>query len=271
MDTNELSRTKLYEYASKNIRKIDISFNSVDVVSNVLSQSSLFLNRIEPMVRKDKTTEDFEKIFEESLATIKNETMKERLNSSFLERKNAKEKKKPKSFEAWLAVVLNALIEYQNEIIEEHYVFSDQLNKTIGDGNNRKKTFLSYAFKDKGLSLSLYIYFYLHGGFLYVDWMWNKAIKQCSRLKSIIDKELDTSAQLLFLRTTTSELKIQGNYSIRQWCSWEIGNFYTKRPNEKFILDFYSTASNNFFLETFKVMKNVAKGRIVEKKNNTGD
>ena len=134
MDTNELSRTKLYEYASKNIRKIDISFNSVDVVSNVLSQSSLFLNKIEPMVRQDKTAEDFDKIFEESLAAIKDETMKERLNSSFLERKKAIEKKKPKSFESWFAIVLNALIDYQNKIIEEQYIFSEKLNKTVGDG-----------------------------------------------------------------------------------------------------------------------------------------
>ena len=216
------------------------------------------------MVRQDKTAEDFDKIFEESLAAIKNETMKERLYSSFLERKNAKEKKKPKSFESWFAIVLNTLIDYQNEIIEEQYIFSEKLNKTVGDGKNRKKTFLSYAFEDKGLSLSLYIYFHLHGGFLYVDWMWNKRIKKCDRLKKIIDNELGTSTQLLFLRTTTSELKIQGNHTIRQWCSWEIGNFYTKNKNKKYILDFYSTAKNNFFLETFKIMKGVSGGRIVE-------
>ena len=81
--------------------------------------------------------------------------------------------------------------------------------------------------------------------------------------KKILDDELNRSNQLLFLRTINSELRIRGNHGIRQWCSWEIGNFYTKHSGEKYYTSFYDTAEpSNDILDTFKPMKEVVNGDI---------
>ena len=72
------------------------------------------------------------------------------------------------------------------------------------------------------------------------------------------------SNQFLFLRTTNSELRIRGNNnSIRQWCAWEIGNFYTKHKEEKYYTSFYDkTEPRNDILDTFRPMREVVLGEI---------
>ena len=102
-----------------------------------------------------------------------------------------------------------------------------------------------------------------NGGFLFVDWMWNGAIADIKILKSKISKEIQSSSQFLFLRTTNSELRIKGNVSIRQWCAWEMGNFYSKNKNEKYLLNFYNGSTKNTLLNTFKIMDGIAGGKIV--------
>jgi len=87
------------------------------------------------------------------------------------------------------------------------------------------KIFLSYAYTDQLFTISLFKYFYDNNIYLYVDWMHNGKLKTNS-LKDKLISELETSNQILFLRTLSSELKLRGgNHQIRQWCAWEIGCF----------------------------------------------
>lgn len=79
-----------------------------------------------------------------------------------------------------------------------------------------------------------------------------------------LEDALKDSNQFLFLRTTNSELRIRGNNnSIRQWCAWEIGNFYTKHKEEKYYTSFYDkTEPRNDILDTFRPMREVVLGEI---------
>ncbi|MFR7390360.1 MAG: hypothetical protein ACLUTU_16370 [Blautia faecis] len=79
-----------------------------------------------------------------------------------------------------------------------------------------------------------------------------------------MEDALKDSNQFLFPRTTNSELRIRGNNnSIRQWCAWEIGNFYTKHKEEKYYTSFYDkTEPRNDILDTFRPMREVVLGEI---------
>lgn len=95
--------------------------------------------------------------------------------------------------------------------------------------------------------------------------MWNGANSNSSVAKKILENELNRSNQLLFLRTINSELRIRGDYSIRRWCSWELGNFYTKHNDEKYYTSFYDAVRiSNDILDTFKPMKEVVRGYVIK-------
>lgn len=95
--------------------------------------------------------------------------------------------------------------------------------------------------------------------------MWNSTNNSGITTKKILEKALEESEQLLFLRTTNSELRVPGNNnSIRQWCSWEIGNFYTKRETEKYYTSFYDKSlPKNDILDSFKPIGDVNFGSII--------
>lgn len=59
-------------------------------------------------------------------------------------------------------------------------------------------------------------------------------------LKNNLENALADSEQLLFIRSVNSELDINGKHIIRPWCSWELGNFYTKNKDEKYFINLYS-------------------------------
>ncbi len=106
--------------------------------------------------------------------------------------------------------------------------------------DKKKQAFLSYAFEDKLYTIALFFFFQNNNIFLYIDWMNNGKEKEGIILKESLDKALNESDYLVFLRTPNSELKIGGNYYIRPWCAWELGNFYDKQgAKEKFYIDLY--------------------------------
>ena len=263
---NALLRYELYNFAAQNLKNINLKFKNQDEVVRALKNSATFLEKIEKMTGTKKNYEDFLRSYY-SYSGFQNEELNLYVSEAFQKRLEMNEKKREKdkdSFDEMFSAVLSAIIKYQNKVIDRNYIFEkDKKERFIADDNGiKKRTFLSYAYDDKGLSLSLFIYFLMHGGFLYVDWMWNSKADDCIALKSKLDEELDASNQLLFLRTAASELKIRGNHTVRQWCSWEIGNYYTKKKDNKYMLAFYDNANENFFLKSFKVMTKVERGEI---------
>lgn len=193
---------------------------------------------------------------------IKDESFKEYLNSKI--RKSIYEKIKGSSSDEYKIIAISIFKEiasYQNKIIQKCFISPwFKIDERIVT-KSQPQTFLSYAYYDKGISIGLYIYFKLNGGFLYVNWMWrgkNPAIIT----KQKLDLKLRKSNQFLFLRTLNSELDYHGNSHIRQWCSWEIGNYYTKNNKQKFYLNFYGITNKNDLLSTFSVFGYVRNGII---------
>lgn len=207
------------------------------------------------------------KFFNEQLeANLKNSNF-EGLNS-FIKRNMRKrnETAKRNSYLKSLANLFMDISNYQNSIIssfvkDEALQFESQ--NYYEDGKN-SKVFLSYAYIDKGLTLSLFYWFLSKDIFLYVDWMWHSSNPNGIITKSSLNNELNTSDQFLFLRTPRSELGIARYKGIRQWCSWEIGNFYCKRKDEKYYINSYDIIpTKNDMLDSFKPMIDVVGGKII--------
>lgn len=108
------------------------------------------------------------------------------------------------------------------------------------DSAGMTKVFLSHAYVDMLYTKSLFRHMYKMGIYLYVDWMHNDLQPDGIVLKDMLNNEMVTSDQLLFLRTPNSELNIQGKHVIRPWCMWEIGNYYHYNGREKYVLNLYS-------------------------------
>lgn len=124
----------------------------------------------------------------------------------------------------------------------------DYISKSIEDKKNQRYditefmkigdnfTFLSYAFKDKLMSFLLFLEARSNKIVLFVDWMYSKNYSNRTvELEANLNYFLNVSKQILFLRSINSELNtsvtVRGLFSenkkmVRQWCSWEIGNFY---------------------------------------------
>lgn len=129
------------------------------------------------------------------------------------------------------------------------YVIDEILSKEpdkfdIKNTNGNPQAFLSHAFKDRVFTFALFCFFYSRDIYLYIDWMHNQKIDNGADLKKNLSKMLDESESLIFVSTINSELSILGASSIRQWCSWEIGLFYSKN-RDKFLIRVYSPIDEN--------------------------
>lgn len=133
----------------------------------------------------------------------------------------------------------------------------------------KNQIFLSYAHKDKPYTLALFIYFLKFGVYLHVDWMHNPQLAGGVKIKHALDDALKKSSQLLLLLSKNQELILPGNKAIRPWCAWEIGNFYSSNPHEKYYLRLYSdlenkpiTNNDNVFIQGIKMIQGIGSGRI---------
>lgn len=207
--------------------------------------------------------DEYQSIFENNAKGIQNKMAVQRITELIqnqINEKKGKENLATLPFKTYFRYLIKAIAYYQEEIIKDNYIeFSDMESIRT----TRKQTFLSYAYYDKGLTQALFIYFWVRSGFLYVNWMWDGVNSHSSLTKGKLERALSDSNQLLFLRTTNSELRVRGNNSVRQWCAWEIGNYYTKHKDEKYYTSFYDrTEPKNDFLDTFRPMKEVVLGEI---------
>lgn len=127
-----------------------------------------------------------------------------------------------------------------------------------------KQVFLSYAYEDKLYTIALFFLFQKQDIFLFVDWMNNGEEEKGIQLKEKLHEALNKSEQLVFLRTPNSELKIGGNYYVRPWCSWELGNFYDRLGSkDKFFIDLYEHGTiDNLQLAGIKVLTGISNGTL---------
>ena len=164
--------------------------------------------------------------------------------------------------------IINILGEFNSHFFNDEIIpgdFSNREAEYIRGG--RPQVFLSHAYDDKLYAAALFRYFYEHDVFLYVDWMHHGPQTDGRVLKAYLNKELNNSDQLLFLRTLNSELNIQGKQMLRSWCAWELGNFYRREDgHQKYLLNLYSVEkyenSLNLQIHGLKLFTGIDHGRL---------
>lgn len=242
------------------------------------------LRDIEPLFLQENSVEDKESRFSDIIHSIINEgtNMREaiaianynKLLKELTDIDNSK-KKVPNRFNA----LIKALSEFNDSEIDGmvkrgESIFKDEVfdfeeykknsYKVFLEENfaKQKQVFLSYAYEDKLYTIALFFLFQKQDIFLFVDWMNNGEEEKGIQLKKKLHEALNKSEQLVFLRTPNSELKIGGNYYVRPWCSWELGNFYDRSGSkDKFFMDLYEHGEiDNLQLAGIKILTGIANG-----------
>lgn len=262
-----ITREYLFKLIAENFQLIDqflVLKQNRQFIIEVFSDSA----RISKQLENDISSGDnfsfssFNDYWKSIVISIGNDSFRQFIDNAI--RKKVYDKLKGISKDTYKSIVISIFKEmaaYHNKIIESNFAAPWFGLKSLTNSNDVPQTFLSYAYFDKGISLGLYLYFQINGGFLYVNWMWS-GTNPSPITKQQLNDELGKSNQFLFLRTLNSELDYYGNSHIRQWCSWEIGNYYTKNSSQKYYLNFYGKMSKNDLLSTFSIFRYVKDGII---------
>lgn len=263
MGYSNFTRYHLYEDAYRTIDEVEfLNVNDYSELKRLFNNSAVLIQGFEERIIQsyEVLIHEFEELFLTNMDRIHNDSEFQYAITEKLRKQ--REKKTVKTYKSFWMCLLKALAEYQDRKISEYFHPTMQYRELK---ERKPQTFLSYAYSDKGLSLALFYFFWKKYGFLYVDWMWEGANSNGTITKNMLEKALAESEQLLLLRTTNSELHMPGNYNfIRQWCSWEIGNFYTKHKTEKYYTSFYDRVlPTNDILDSFKPMRDIVQGKII--------
>lgn len=269
MGLTRLTRYQLFMNAVEILERQDDTYMFLDktVIRNMYYNCAVIIEGIEDVINIEGDTIEaiiFENMINYNISRIDDNRFINAVQSGIANQvEQLRKKHKEVTYKDYFRFLLKTLTEYQNEIIDLHFVRMEDISSVRGQ---REQTFLSYAYYDKGLTLALYYLFEMRGGFLYVNWMWKGTNKNSKVTKQELESALRDSGQFLFLRTTNSELHVRGNNSIRQWCAWEIGFYYnTKNQKEKFYTSFYDKRriGKNDLLDSFNVMGNVVNGKVI--------
>ena len=263
----KITRQYLYSLLAANFNLIEkylLLKHNRDFIIEIFEDSSRISEIIEREIDTsiDYSFESFNRFWKNIVETTKNESFRDYIDSFI--RHKLYEKANNRSTDSFNVIAISLFKEiaaYQNKVISQNFVKKWFDSERSTNKNDVPQTFLSYAYVDKGISLALFIYFLIHGGFLYVNWMWSGS-GPSKITKSELNEELSNSQQFLFLRTLNSELDYYGSSHIRQWCSWEIGNYYTKNKDRKYYLNFYGKTTKNDMLSTFNIFFYVKNGII---------
>ncbi len=271
----ELSREKLLLDLEN---RLDYFFDSKDIIilKKVIKFNLILLDNIEQYFLTSNSSEKISNNKEFNIALQIEENIS-RLGDLDLYGKSAKRtvakihtylREKQRKFDKYYIFnkIIHLLIKYNNVNLD--YISLDKINRLFQYiPEKMNKVFLSYAFEDRIYSLNLFCYFYSQEIYLYVDWIHNNKINNGIFLKSTLEEEIISSSQLLFLRTSNSELNIKGNKGIRPWCSWELGVFYEfGGESEKYLLNLYSIDNyDNLQFHGMKEVKMIENRRIIGK------
>lgn len=273
LDELYLKKEFLLENVDSNVLNSVFFREQANEIRKMFQNSASLIRNLENRPNDEKRELSFRSLYDENLHNVEHDSYIESVQVE-MQRSFGKDRF---NYDQLLNRLIRSIASYQNRIIGKYLVLLSTDN-SVRLRSNRPQSFLSYAYEDRGLSLALFYYFLRNKAFLYVDWMWRGAVGNGRQLKYDLNNALCRSNQLLFLRTPNSELKIQGgNGCIRQWCAWEIGNFYAKgdcfgkfqNHCRKFITNFSGNgrnsiiSSNNILLSTFSIMNKVENGIIV--------
>ena len=239
----QLTRSMLFKLvaAESNEQLIKSIFKEPNTILELFNQSSIFISFFESRILKDTSyrySDLFNEMFYENIQKIQDIHFRNYLYKEY-DKLKFQNKNKLWTFRDYFNHLIRIIAKYHSKIISNLYIGYNEDNRKTIKPPLMPQTFLSYAYDDKGVTLGLYLYFLNNGGFLYVDWMWHGELHGV-KIKNSIYHELLNSSQFLFLRSPSSELETgQGERMIRQWCSWEIGNYFNLKDNKKYFTNFY--------------------------------
>ena len=272
----EISRVALYEYLIRREHPdifIDIISYNYELLSNIeemfltddLKEKGNYSNQRE---KESFAVEEILIVLRNNIENIKNngrfqDSLRiqesilavETIISSFEE-----ENRKRRTAKGLFNKLINELCAVNGVAIERSSIPDYMQRKE----ENIPQVFFSHAYDDKLYTYALFEYFYRRGVYLYVDWMHRDNIDDGKKLKQDLHEEIVNSSQLLFMRTLNSELNIQGKQTIRSWCAWELGDFYSSTGiEEKFFFNLYSTDNySSQQLHGMKLFTGVKCGRL---------
>ena len=244
-------------------------------MNDFLKYTIELLRDLERNIQKSKA--DFYKLiidnFEDSRKTLNNNLKMHKHHDNLFDNilSDKENPKKDKNNRELLKDIISYIEDRSKEAIdfrkigyEDHDGENNKTEKEL-DKSWPNKVFLSYAHDDKLYTYGLYIYFKLYGVYLHVDWMHNGVIDDPHLLKKTLDNDMAKCDQFLFCRSINSELRVKGG-QVRQWCSWEIGNYYCKRLNQKFYTQIYDGSvllGKSALLDTLKPLSGILGGKLV--------
>ena len=220
---------------------------------------------------EETRTENFELRYNENLRLIEEEKIID--EKYFRKLKNFMRRTEKRNDEYYVfSDLIRLLSSMNNSFIETNFINNSEFPLiNIYDiqkikGYRLNQVFLSHAFDDKLYTLALFVFMLENNILLYVDWLFSPEFKDGMQIKCNLSWELYKSSQLLFLRTINSELNIRGG-SIRGWCSWELGAFYSM-PNKlnKFYIEVYRgkrSGSKNKQLDGMLVLRGIVDGKLI--------
>lgn len=279
----ELRRINIYSYMREGVvfKELNIEFwKELFIINHILLKNiEDFFPKNEISYEKKKTSKTMKENLEKNTQELIDTRFKFiDISNLIKESKKITENwyKKSTKVENLFNRIVKVLIKFSNEVLEIHYLtemrnLKGMVQNKYNDEIGFKRVFLSYAYEDLTYTIALFFYLYEHNILLYIDWMHNEAIDDGIILKDSLNTALSSSEQLLFLRSINSELNIGGFKSIRKWCSWEVGNFYsnsTGNNTQKYFLNLYGELPlGNLHLHGFSLLDSISNSRLIGKRN----
>ena len=272
----ELSRISLYRWTSSFLQdntellaQILVDNSVVEDIIHLLNFNIIVLEEVEHLFFTDTKEELNVNDSGEKLIGLINQNINNLRDNKYFESEEFN-KLLEKIAVQKIYYAFNSLINFLNE--KSNKIIFDLGIKINSEGLDvdRKQVFLSHAFEDKLYTYALFLYMYDKDINLYVDWLYNEEIKDGILLKRHLKNELNKSSQLLYLRSINSELRIRGSGSIRPWCSWELGSYYSIydiNKKNKFYIEMYDRPDykgvDNLQLDGIKPLKSIAGGTLL--------
>jgi len=227
----------------------------IGIEESLLSSTNVFYGLVQENVYKARINSEYSSLLEKY--RISNPLN----DDKFLFRLIATNK--PEKNEYILNDIMKHIQDVSEAVTDNEAFYSSIL--AIKKEDNQTQVFLSYAHDDKLYTAAMFEVFLRHGVYLFIDWMHNGIIPEIDKLKTTLDDALINSDQFLFLRSINSELVIRGSGNLKQWCAWEIGNYYCKKKDQKFYTNIYSYEAKELssILQNMKPLYGIAKGRLV--------
>ena len=181
MGLSSLTRYNLFMESGDSIESGDgiVHFRDYLSVKNMYYDSARLIQGFEDIINNEERMpqmEEYQGIFDRNANEVQDLLFVQRITNQIqqqMSKKMEKEQSSSNSFKTYFRYLLKAIADYQEEVIENNFIglSDDELIRTA-----RRKTFLSYAYYDKGLTQALFYYFWLRSGFLYVNWMWDLSL-----------------------------------------------------------------------------------------------